>query len=75
VPDMLREQDFYAVQHLVTAVSSFRLLLNTENTENESSCYWESNSPQRTQREQREKLKGEEGRVKRERNALMGGIA
>jgi len=24
VPDMLREQDFYAVQHLVTAVSSFR---------------------------------------------------
>ena len=24
VPDILREQDFYAIQHLVTAVSSFR---------------------------------------------------
>jgi hypothetical protein len=25
-PDMLREQDFYAVQHLVTTVSSFRIV-------------------------------------------------
>ncbi len=25
MPDILREQDFYAIQHLVTAVSSFSL--------------------------------------------------